>query len=108
MSHNKRNYRDYIGSREDKHYKADLFKGDHLFAGINCLNPGQVQPPHEHNNSDKFYIVMEGTGRFTVGEETFDAGPGELVWSAAGVAHGVENTGDEMLVLIVGIAPIGF
>jgi quercetin dioxygenase-like cupin family protein len=98
-------YKDHVGARADKHFKATLFSGEHLMVGVNCLEPGQSQPVHDHSEADKVYIVMEGRGRFFVGDETREAEPGEVVWAAAGVPHGVENKGSERLVLLVGIGP---
>ena len=102
---NHTHYQNHTGLRLDKHYKATLFQGEHMMIGVNCLEPGQSQPVHEHGKSDKAYLVMEGRGWFTVGEEAFGAGPGEVVWAAAGVPHGVENKGAERLTLLVSIAP---
>jgi quercetin dioxygenase-like cupin family protein len=102
---NFKDYRAHVGSRPDKFYKDTLFQGSQLMVGINCLDPGQVQPVHDHTDADKVYVVMEGTGRFTVGGETREAGPGETVWAPAGMPHGVENRGSERLVLLIGIAP---
>lgn len=95
-----------IGRAAPKHHKATLFAGDRLMLGLNCLEPGQVQPVHTHANQEKFYYVVEGRGAFTVGgEEVADAPPGTAVWAPAGEAHGVANRGKETLVLLVGIAP---
>ena len=98
-------YADHVGMRDDKHYKATLFQGAHLMVGINCLEPGQEQTVHDHAGADKFYFVMEGRGQFSIGEETHEAGPGQVVWAPAGLPHGVRNQGDKRLVLLVGIAP---
>lgn len=98
-------YSKHVGARSDKHFKTTLFLGDHLMVGLNCLEPGQVQPVHDHADADKVYVVMEGRGWFIVGDEAREAGPGEIVWAAAGVPHGVENRGQARLVLLVGIAP---
>jgi quercetin dioxygenase-like cupin family protein len=98
-------YQAHVGSRPDKFYKDTLFQGASMMVGINCLEPGQVQPVHDHADADKVYIVMEGRGTFTVGDETREAGPGEVVWAAAGVPHGVTNQGHERLALLVCIAP---
>ena len=98
-------YREHIGTRPEKFHKATLFQGDHLMVGINCLEPGQAQSVHDHADQDKVYIVMEGSGHFTVGDATHDAGPGAVVWAAAGVPHGVENRGDRRLVILVNMAP---
>lgn len=96
---------DHAGSRADKFYKTTLFRGDALMLGVNCLEPGQTQPAHDHADQDKFYYVIEGTGRFQVGGEFITAGEGQLVWAAAGVVHGVSNESDTRLTLLVGIAP---
>jgi quercetin dioxygenase-like cupin family protein len=49
--------------------------------------------------------VVEGNGRFWMGEERLTASAGQVVWAPAGVVHGVENEGDDRLTLLVGIAP---
>lgn len=96
---------EYVGRQADKFYKTTLFKSDALLLGINCLEPGQVQKPHDHVDQDKFYYVVEGNGRFQLGSQQVTAGMGEVVWAPAGLLHGVENNGDHRLTLLVGIAP---
>jgi quercetin dioxygenase-like cupin family protein len=102
---NFKDYRAHVGSRPDKFYKDTLFQGAQMMVGLNCLEPGQVQPVHDHADADKVYVVMEGMGRFTVGDEVREARQGEVVWAASGIPHGVENRGSERLVLLVSIAP---
>ena len=96
---------DHTGARPEKFYKTTLFRSDALLLGVNCLEPGQVQAPHDHADQDKFYYVVEGVGRFWLGEERVTARPGEVVWTPAGLIHGVANEGDTRLTLLVGIAP---
>lgn len=98
-------YSEHLGSRADKHYKTTLFSGEQLMVGLNCLEPGQEQPVHDHADQDKVYQVLEGEGVFTVGAEERRAGAGTVVWAPAGVPHGVCNEGDERLTLLVCIAP---
>jgi mannose-6-phosphate isomerase-like protein (cupin superfamily) len=96
---------DFVGVKADKFYKTTLFRSDALLLGLNCLEPGQVQKPHDHVDQDKFYFVVEGTGNFWLGEEKVEAGVGEVVWAPAGMVHGVANEGELRLTLLVGIAP---
>ncbi len=96
---------EHTGVRVDKFYKSTLFRTDTLLLGLNCLEPGQVQKAHTHDDQDKFYYVVAGNGRFTLGDDSFEAGTGEVVWSPAGLLHGVENSGNSRLTLLVGIAP---
>jgi quercetin dioxygenase-like cupin family protein len=84
--------------------KADLFRGRHLFLGLNCFEAEQTQPVHTHEDADKFYFIASGKARMAVGNERFDARAGDVVWAPAGVPHGVERA-YERTVMLVGIAP---
>ena len=95
---------DAIRFQPEKMAKADLARGAHLFVGLNCFEPGQAQRVHTHAGADKFYLVISGRARFTVGDTTGDAGPGTLIWAPADVPHGVEEAYERTVVLI-GMAP---
>jgi len=84
--------------------KADLFAGGQLFVGLNCFEPGQTQPVHAHAGADKFYFVVSGKARLSVGDESRLATAGELVWAPADVPHGVVEV-LERTTLLVAIAP---
>lgn len=96
---------DHTGSRPEKFYKTTLFRSDALLLGLNCLEPGQTQQPHDHEDQDKFYYVVAGRGRFWLGDEQVTAEAGEVVWAPAGLTHGVTNEDEQRLTLLVGIAP---
>ena len=85
---------------EGKFTKADLARGAHLFAGLNCFEPGQSQAIHAHDGADKFYLVLEGKARMRVGAEELDAGAGTLVWAPAGVPHGVVRALERSVMLV--------
>jgi quercetin dioxygenase-like cupin family protein len=88
----------------DKAAKADLFGGRYLFVGLNCFEPGQSQKVHVHAGSDKFYLVVSGKARMTVGEETREVGPGTVVWAPADLPHGVAEA-LERTIMLVAIGP---
>lgn len=98
-------WREFDGSNAEKFYKTTLWQGEHVMVGLNCLEPGQVQPVHAHAGADKFYFVLAGQGSFTVGEDQQTADTGTIVVARAGVAHGVTNSGTERLSLLVAISP---
>ena len=100
-----KNLQDHVGSHPEKFFKNTLFRSDTLLLGLNCLESGQVQQPHDHSDQDKFYYVVEGEGQFWLGDNQVMAGSGQVVWAPAGVIHGVKNEGTERLTLLVGIAP---
>ena len=95
----------HAGSRVDKPYKYTFFQSERLLTGLNCLEPGQAQSIHDHPDQDKFYLVLEGRGYFTVGDEAQTCGVGELILAPAGVMHGVENRSDDRLTFMTVIAP---
>ena len=97
--------RSEVSFSEDKMKKNSLFDSPYLFYDAYCLLPGQDQKVHAHEGSDKVYYVLEGTGRFTVGEEEQDLGEGHAVIARTGVPHGVRNASDKNLVLLVTMAP---
>lgn len=98
-------WRSKAGTNPEKFFKNTLWQGDYLMLGINCLEPNQRQSVHAHTGADKIYFVLEGSGRFAVGDSEYEAGAGMLVVAPAGVSHGVVNSGNERLALMVAIAP---
>jgi quercetin dioxygenase-like cupin family protein len=104
MTHFK-DYHECTGSRLERLFKTTLFESQNLLLGLNCLEPGQTQSIHAHDDQDKFYYVLQGQGEFTVGDETKIIGSGWVAWAPAGDAHGVTNNGEDRLIILVGIAP---
>ena len=98
-------FADAVAFSEEKMKKNTLFDSPHLFYDLYCLLPGQAQKVHAHEGSDKIYYVIEGTGRFTVGDEETDLDRGNAVIARSGEPHGVRNETQENLVLLVTMAP---
>jgi mannose-6-phosphate isomerase-like protein (cupin superfamily) len=90
---------------QEKMKKNAIFDSPHLFYDAYCLLPGQAQKVHAHEDSDKVYYVLRGTGSFTVGEEERDLGEGHAVIARAGESHGVRNATQEDLIILVTMAP---
>jgi quercetin dioxygenase-like cupin family protein len=84
--------------------KADVTRGEQLFTGLNCFEAGQGQRVHTHADADKFYLLLSGKARMSVGDEVAIAAAGELVWAPAGVPHGVLEA-LERTVMLVAMAP---
>lgn len=87
-----------------KAVKEDLAQGKQLFVGLNCFEPGQSQPTHTHAGADKFYYVLTGRARATVGNESQEVEAGSLIWAPADVPHEITDV-VEQTVMLVGIAP---
>ncbi|MEQ1887049.1 MAG: cupin domain-containing protein [Bryobacteraceae bacterium] len=89
----------------EKMGKVDLFRGETMFTGLNCFEPGQEHAPHTHAGQDKLYVVLEGEGEVQVGAETQQVGVGDAAFAPSGVLHSMRNTGTKRLVVMAVLAP---
>lgn len=89
----------------EKMQKVNLFETERMFADIYCLEPGQEQKTHAHAVADKIYFVLEGTGRFHIGDDDRELGADQIVLAPADIEHGVRNESQARLVLLVFMAP---
>jgi len=66
------------------------------------LQPGATIAEHTHSRTDEIYLISEGHGHMTLdGGEPFAVAPGDLVMLPRGHSHGLVNSGDEELVIVV-------
>ena len=89
----------------DKMKKVNLFDTERMFCDVYGLSAGQEQNAHAHAASDKVYFVIDGVGRFRIGDEERDLGAGYTVLAPAGASHAVRNPGPGRLMLLVFMAP---
>jgi len=85
--------------------KVDLVSSKRLICGLNCFEPGQVQKAHAHPEQDKLYLVVQGSGEFSVGDERRTLRQGDLLHVPENVPHGVTNTGGDRMVVAIVITP---
>lgn len=88
-----------------KFQKLNLFQTQRFFCDVYCLEPGQAQDPHVHEDSDKLYAVLEGGAVVTIGGEKATLGPGEVVLAPAGVEHAIVNPGPGRAAVLAFAAP---
>ena len=60
---------------------------------------------HAHQARSRFYVVMEGKGRVRVGDKQGEAKAGLVIYVPVGYSHRLVNSGNERMVLLVGINP---
>ncbi len=89
----------------EKLVKVGLFASERFFCDLYCLESGQEQKAHAHPDSDKIYLIVEGSGRFQVGDEERQLGAGEATMAPAGLVHGIRNDSDTRLVVLTVMAP---
>jgi mannose-6-phosphate isomerase-like protein (cupin superfamily) len=68
---------------------------DHVEVHFVTHPAGQVKEMHVHDPpQDHVVVIRTGRMRWTVEEETLDAGPGDVIVTPAGTAHSYEVLGD--------------
>lgn len=102
---NPRNVKSEVRFSPEKMQKVNLFETGHFFCDVYGLEPGQEQKVHSHAENDKVYLVLEGIGTFTIGEEVHVLGPDQIVCAPAGLPHGVANAGKNRLSVLVFMTP---
>ena len=91
--------------RAEKMGKADVLSSEHVFAGLNCFEPGQEHRLHTHPGQDKLYLVLEGRGDVTVNDTVERIGVGDLVLARSGEPHALANPGPDRLIVMAIMAP---
>lgn len=89
----------------EKMGKSTLFQSERLLVGLNCFEPGQEHALHAHAGMDKVYHVVRGRGHFLLEGREVDMEAGTMLVAPEGVPHGIRNTGDARLVVLVVLAP---
>jgi len=76
------------------------FRGEAYGVNLSLLNvaimPGNGAPPHTHEY-DELFVIYSGRGRYTIGEQTVEAGPGDVVVIPPGLPHTFVAIGSEPL-----------
>ena len=69
------------------------------------LTPGRRIEPHI-DPMEEIYFIMNGEGEMGVDEEKRNVVPGDAIWIPTGSSHGLANTGNEDLVILVIASPV--
>jgi quercetin dioxygenase-like cupin family protein len=78
-------------------------------AVVETLTSPQNGPPlHMHTREDESFYIIEGRFLFTVGEQSFEVGPGGFVFAPRGIQHSYRNISALPARKIVVITPGGF
>src|SRR6266542_1504878 len=68
-------------------------------------SPGSEQPLHRHEHNEQAYVIVQGRGLMTVGDERQEVSRGTLILIPPGEAHSVWNIGEEPLVYVSASVP---
>jgi mannose-6-phosphate isomerase-like protein (cupin superfamily) len=65
-------------------------------------------PRHVHDNEDELFVILEGEHVFTIGPETFQAGPGAVVFAPRRVPHEHRRVVPRVGRFLTFVSPPGF
>ena len=65
------------------------------------LDPGAVIGYHTHCQNEEVYVILEGSGEMTVNGEVLAVKPGDVLVNKMGWSHGLANTSDKPLKILV-------
>jgi quercetin dioxygenase-like cupin family protein len=81
-----------IGQLEIRYLIDGVESGAGMGAFELTVPPGaRVPPAHSHSDNEEIVYVLEGTLRYSVGEETRDLNPGERMYTPRGSVHAFSN-----------------
>lgn len=72
------------------------------FVDLTEIPPGHSVGIHTHGRGDEeVYVIISGHGRMRVENDELDVGPGDVIVNPPGGTHGLANTGQEPLRMVV-------
>lgn len=85
----------------EKLRKVGLCETERMLFDLYCLEPGQAQKVHVHDDIDKVYVAWSGQVTVQLGDESRVLSAGEAACAVAGLQHGVRNHTAEPATVIV-------
>jgi quercetin dioxygenase-like cupin family protein len=78
--------------------------GDQAFLGRVRYQPGTTVARHSHEHTEQLMLVLEGSVRVTIGDETGELGPGDVCVINRGVEHELASEGG--CVFVEALSPV--
>lgn len=80
----------------------------HLEAFLVHVAPGSIDNTVYPHHGEEFSMVMSGSIRYTVGEESYILKSGDTIYHKSNLPHQWQNVGDEEAVVLTVATPSGF
>ena len=72
------------------------------------MTPGRKMRVHKHLNNEELIFIHKGQGALTLDEQLVEVKTGDVVFVPRNTWHGLDNTGDENLLMVFQYSPAGF
>lgn len=67
------------------------------YVSLAKLQPTLSYEPHDHQDHEEVYYIINGTGRIKVGSETVRFRDGDVIYIPEKTMHSIGNDGNEMV-----------
>lgn len=89
-----------------------ISKAKHGVEGISfCVedqSPGRKMRIHKHLHNDELIFIHKGKGTLTLEEDKIEVKAGDVVFIPKATWHGLDNTSNESLQMVIQYSPAGF
>src|SRR6478736_1334079 len=75
---------------------------------VEDMSPGRKMRVHKHLNNDELIFIHKGEGTLTLNEQLVEVKTGDVVFVPRDTWHGLDNTGNENLLMVFQYSPAGF
>jgi mannose-6-phosphate isomerase-like protein (cupin superfamily) len=75
---------------------------------VEDMIPGRKMRIHKHLNNDEIIFIHKGEGTLTLDEQSLKVKAGAVAFVPRGTWHGLDNTGQENLLMVFQYSPAGF
>lgn len=91
----------YDGSKFLNYFMGDSDKTSSMITGVGIIEPdNEIHPAHTHED-EEYLMIIEGSGIWTLNEESFPAKKGDILYVKPNDLHGIYNNGKTALKFVV-------
>jgi mannose-6-phosphate isomerase-like protein (cupin superfamily) len=101
VSHADTHITQYDGSVFHTYFYGDTNESNNVITGVAIIEPNnEIHPAHQHEG-EEFLMILEGQGTWSLDGKESPAKQGDMLYVAAGVMHGIFNSGSKPLKFVV-------
>jgi mannose-6-phosphate isomerase-like protein (cupin superfamily) len=67
------------------------------YVSLAKLQPGLSYEPHEHQDHEEVYYIINGSGRIKIGNEIAEFKDGDIIYIPEKTMHSITNTSEKMV-----------
>jgi mannose-6-phosphate isomerase-like protein (cupin superfamily) len=67
------------------------------YVSLAKLQPGLSYEPHEHQDHEEIYYIINGSGRIKIEDEIAEFKDGDIIYIPEKAMHSITNTGETMV-----------